>query len=117
MVLFMKQINEIDTDTLMFEDDDVTLSEVPEEDIDAANLHILHELEEVWMWQFLFTEHNRSFHLFIHLLQNLKEICRNFSSLQNCSEKINSLWGTSNLQYLCISESMVKCYTKISTRM
>lgn len=47
MILFMKQINEIDTDTLMFEDDDVTLSEVPEEDIDAANLHILHELEEV----------------------------------------------------------------------
>lgn len=41
------KINEIDTDTLMFEDDDVTLSEVPEEDIDAANLHILHELEEV----------------------------------------------------------------------
>jgi hypothetical protein len=31
----------------MFDDDDVTLSEVPEEDIDAANLHILHELEEV----------------------------------------------------------------------
>lgn len=82
MFLFMTQINEIDTDTLMFEDDDVTLSEVPEEDIDAANLHILHELEEVWMWQFLFTEHNRCFHLFIHLLQKLKEIGRNFSSLR-----------------------------------
>lgn len=34
------------------------------------------------MWQFLFTEHNRCFHLFIHLLQKLKEICRNFSSLR-----------------------------------
>ncbi|XP_062605447.1 RAD52 motif-containing protein 1-like [Saccostrea cucullata] len=41
------KINEVDADTVMFEDDDITLSEVPEEDIDAANLHILHELEEV----------------------------------------------------------------------
>ena len=48
LFLIVKQINEVDSDTVMFEDDDdVTLRELPEEDIDAANLHILHELEEV----------------------------------------------------------------------
>lgn len=47
MVFFMKQINEIDIDTLMFEDDDVILSEVFEEDIDVVNFYILYELEEV----------------------------------------------------------------------
>lgn len=47
MFFFMKQINEIDIDTLMFEDDDVILSEVFEEDIDVVNFYILYELEEV----------------------------------------------------------------------
>lgn len=47
MFFFMIQINEIDIDTLMFEDDDVTLSEVFEEDIDVVNFYILYELEEV----------------------------------------------------------------------
>lgn len=32
---------------LMFEDDDVILSEVFEEDIDVVNFYILYELEEV----------------------------------------------------------------------
>lgn len=63
----------------MFEDDDVTLSEVPEEDIDAANLHILHELEEVWMLQSLFTAHCRWCYHNIHVLHKPKEICMNFS--------------------------------------
>lgn len=47
MFFFMIQINEIDIDTLMFEDDDVILSEVFEEDIDVVNFYILYELEEV----------------------------------------------------------------------
>lgn len=47
MFFFMIQINEIDIDMLMFEDDDVILSEVFEEDIDVVNFYILYELEEV----------------------------------------------------------------------
>lgn len=47
MFFFMIQVNEIDIDTLMFEDDDVILSEVFEEDIDVVNFYILYELEEV----------------------------------------------------------------------
>lgn len=64
----------------MFEDDDVTLSEVPEEDIDAANLHILHELEEVWMLQSLFTAHSRwCYHNIMCWKFVFKKICMNFS--------------------------------------